>query len=212
MLADEPGTWKPFAGGTDLMVLLEAGALKHERFINLWGLAELRGVRSHRDDAGYRRAHDLHRSVERIRSCVPSSLCSAKRRRRPEAWPRRTAGRWEGTSPMLRRRPIRRRRCSSTTRSWNCARCGVFDGYRMRASTPATRRWSSRLTRSSRGSICPQRSARLDRRLSKSGNAARAGDCEGLLRRGRAARWRRHPGYAAGIRQRRSNRRPRDGR
>ena len=44
MLADEPGTWKPFAGGTDLMVLLEAGALKHERFINLWGLAELRGV------------------------------------------------------------------------------------------------------------------------------------------------------------------------
>jgi CO/xanthine dehydrogenase FAD-binding subunit len=44
MLADEPGTWKPFAGGTDLMVLLEAGALKHQRFINLWGLAELRGV------------------------------------------------------------------------------------------------------------------------------------------------------------------------
>jgi CO/xanthine dehydrogenase FAD-binding subunit len=44
MLADEPGIWKPFAGGTDLMVLLEAGALKHERFINLWGLAELRGV------------------------------------------------------------------------------------------------------------------------------------------------------------------------
>ena len=46
MLADEPGIWKPFAGGTDLMVLLEAGALKHERFINLWGLAELRGVQA----------------------------------------------------------------------------------------------------------------------------------------------------------------------
>ncbi len=43
-LAEEPGAWRPFAGGTDLMVLLEAGALKHERFINLWGLAELRAI------------------------------------------------------------------------------------------------------------------------------------------------------------------------
>jgi CO/xanthine dehydrogenase FAD-binding subunit len=43
-LADEPGSWRPFAGGTDLMVLLEAGALKHQRFINLWGLSELRGI------------------------------------------------------------------------------------------------------------------------------------------------------------------------
>ncbi len=43
-LADEAGTWRPFAGGTDLMVLLEAGALRHQRFISLWGLAELRGI------------------------------------------------------------------------------------------------------------------------------------------------------------------------
>ena len=38
--------WKPFAGGTDLMVLLEAGKLYHRRFIGLWKLAELRGVRA----------------------------------------------------------------------------------------------------------------------------------------------------------------------
>jgi CO/xanthine dehydrogenase FAD-binding subunit len=40
----EPGVWKPFAGGTDLMVLLEAGKLPHKKFLNIWNLAELRGI------------------------------------------------------------------------------------------------------------------------------------------------------------------------
>jgi CO/xanthine dehydrogenase FAD-binding subunit len=40
----EPGVWKPFAGGTDLMVLLESGKLEHKKFVSLWGLSELRGV------------------------------------------------------------------------------------------------------------------------------------------------------------------------
>ena len=44
LLEREPGVWKPFAGGTDLMVLLEAGRLAHRRFFNLRGLAELGGV------------------------------------------------------------------------------------------------------------------------------------------------------------------------
>ena len=44
LLAREPGVWKPFAGGTDLMVLLEAGKLEHRKFVNLWGLRELRGI------------------------------------------------------------------------------------------------------------------------------------------------------------------------
>lgn len=35
---------RPFAGGTDLMVELEAGTLRGRRFVNLWPLAELRGV------------------------------------------------------------------------------------------------------------------------------------------------------------------------
>jgi CO/xanthine dehydrogenase FAD-binding subunit len=43
-LAREPGAWKPFAGGTDLMVLLEAGKLPHRKFLNIWNLAELRGI------------------------------------------------------------------------------------------------------------------------------------------------------------------------
>jgi CO/xanthine dehydrogenase FAD-binding subunit len=43
-MAREPGAWKPFAGGTDLMVLLEAGKLPHRKFLNIWGLPELRGI------------------------------------------------------------------------------------------------------------------------------------------------------------------------
>ena len=44
LLAEAPGVWQPFAGGTDLMVLLEAGKLAHQRFISLWHLPELRGI------------------------------------------------------------------------------------------------------------------------------------------------------------------------
>src|SRR4029078_2048711 len=43
-LAREPGVWKPFAGGTDLMVLLEAGKLPHKNYLNIWNLKELRGI------------------------------------------------------------------------------------------------------------------------------------------------------------------------
>jgi CO/xanthine dehydrogenase FAD-binding subunit len=48
-MAKEPGVWKPFAGGTDLMVLLEAGKLPHKRFLNIWVLAELRGIETRAD-------------------------------------------------------------------------------------------------------------------------------------------------------------------
>ena len=44
LLNREPGVWKPFAGGTDLMVLLEAGKLPHRNYINIWSLKELRGI------------------------------------------------------------------------------------------------------------------------------------------------------------------------
>ncbi|MEP6568768.1 MAG: xanthine dehydrogenase family protein subunit M [Acidobacteriota bacterium] len=43
-LAAEPGVWQPFAGGTDLMVLLEAGKLPHKNYLNIWNLAALRGI------------------------------------------------------------------------------------------------------------------------------------------------------------------------
>jgi CO/xanthine dehydrogenase FAD-binding subunit len=44
LLRDEPGVWRPFAGGTDLMVLLEAGKLDHRKFFSVAHLPELRGV------------------------------------------------------------------------------------------------------------------------------------------------------------------------
>jgi CO/xanthine dehydrogenase FAD-binding subunit len=43
-MAREPGVWKPFAGGTDLMVLLEAGKLAHRKFLSILKLPELSGV------------------------------------------------------------------------------------------------------------------------------------------------------------------------
>ena len=41
--------WRPFAGGTDLMVLLEAGKLPEGRYLSLWNLAELRGIEDRPD-------------------------------------------------------------------------------------------------------------------------------------------------------------------
>ena len=43
-MASEAGVWKPFAGGTDLMVLLEAGKLAHRRFFNILKLPDLLGI------------------------------------------------------------------------------------------------------------------------------------------------------------------------
>ena len=44
LLARDPGVWKPFAGGTDLMVLLEAGKLSHNRYLSVAKLDDLRGI------------------------------------------------------------------------------------------------------------------------------------------------------------------------
>ena len=44
LLASEPGVWQPFAGGTDLMVLLESGKLTHKNYLHIWNFKELRGI------------------------------------------------------------------------------------------------------------------------------------------------------------------------
>lgn len=43
-LEREPGAWRVFAGGTDLMVLLESGKLPAAKYLSLWNVPELRGV------------------------------------------------------------------------------------------------------------------------------------------------------------------------
>ncbi len=45
LLAREPGVWTPLAGGTDLMVVHNAGHLKATRFLDLSRFEELRGIR-----------------------------------------------------------------------------------------------------------------------------------------------------------------------
>ncbi|MGH9790595.1 MAG: FAD binding domain-containing protein, partial [Candidatus Acidiferrales bacterium] len=49
LMAREPGAWRPFAGGTDLMVLLDAGKLPHRKYISIWHLAELKGIAETRE-------------------------------------------------------------------------------------------------------------------------------------------------------------------
>ena len=49
VLARDSGGLKPFAGGTDLMVLLEAGKLPQKNYINIWNLKELRGIEATND-------------------------------------------------------------------------------------------------------------------------------------------------------------------
>ena len=45
LLAGAPNMWQPMAGATDLMVAFAAGRLCNPRFINIWQLSELRGIR-----------------------------------------------------------------------------------------------------------------------------------------------------------------------
>ena len=44
VLARAENKWQPFAGGTDLMVLLEAGKLPQKNYVNIRNLSELRGI------------------------------------------------------------------------------------------------------------------------------------------------------------------------
>jgi len=44
LMADRARGWRPFAGGTDLMVVFDAGRLPEGRYVGLWKLTELRGV------------------------------------------------------------------------------------------------------------------------------------------------------------------------
>lgn len=44
LMASQPGEWKPFAGGTDLMVLLEQGKLEHRKFLSIARIRDLQGI------------------------------------------------------------------------------------------------------------------------------------------------------------------------
>ena len=44
LLAREPGSWLPIAGGTDVMVLYGAGTLRARKLVSIWNLRELRKI------------------------------------------------------------------------------------------------------------------------------------------------------------------------
>ncbi|MGD0957976.1 MAG: FAD binding domain-containing protein [Candidatus Acidiferrales bacterium] len=44
LLAGEPGSWLPIAGGTDLMVQYAAGTLRVRKLVSIWNLPDLRRV------------------------------------------------------------------------------------------------------------------------------------------------------------------------
>jgi CO/xanthine dehydrogenase FAD-binding subunit len=46
LLASAPGEWAPMAGGTELMVAFAAGRLGARKLVNLWGIPDLRFIRS----------------------------------------------------------------------------------------------------------------------------------------------------------------------
>jgi len=61
VLAGEPGVWQPFAGGTDLMVLLESGKLPHKKLSQHLGSGGASRHRSVGKSRNPRRADYLHR-------------------------------------------------------------------------------------------------------------------------------------------------------
>ncbi len=46
LISGEPGQWTPIAGGTELMVAHAAGRLPPSKFVSLWGIPDLRFIRS----------------------------------------------------------------------------------------------------------------------------------------------------------------------
>jgi len=44
LMARQPGEWKPFAGGTDLMVLLEQAKLAHRKLLNILAIDDARRI------------------------------------------------------------------------------------------------------------------------------------------------------------------------
>lgn len=50
LLAHEPGSWLPIAGGTDIMVQYAAGKLPTRKLVSIWNIPELRRIEvAHRE-------------------------------------------------------------------------------------------------------------------------------------------------------------------
>ena len=203
MLAEEPGAWRPFAGGTDLMVQLAAGTLQHRQYVNVFGLKELRYIDTASDAVvlgGLTTFSDVLRH-QTVQAEFPL-LCRAAVETGGVANQNRgtVAGNIANASPAADTPPallvydaelelasVRGRRVIPY----------AAIPYRLQADGPCPRRVDRRDPAAANG--------RLDAALSQGRRAARAGDLQGVFRRaGADGRWPRG-GCAVGIRQRRAD-------
>ena len=142
MLAEEPGAWRPFAGGTDLMVQLAAGTLQHRQYVNVFGLKELRYIDTASDAVvlgGLTTFSDVLRHQTRAG-------------RVPAAVPRRVRDWRRGQSEPRHDRRQHRQRVARRRYAAGAARLRRRDRARLRArparhpvrsdSIPATSRWT----------------------------------------------------------------------
>jgi CO/xanthine dehydrogenase FAD-binding subunit len=79
LLSDLEDRATPLAGGTDLFVYLNAGTLESKRFVDLWRLDELRGIRVHGDrvELGALTTFSEIREHEVIRRRFPALVAAA---------------------------------------------------------------------------------------------------------------------------------------
>ena len=147
-LSAEPGVWRPFAGGTDLMVLLESGHLAQTKFISLWGLAGLDRIEVTESGVtiGALATYTDIAAHPVIRTEFPNLSPPLAR---PERSPSRTAEPSAETSPTPRPRPIRRPRCSATMPRSSWSRRVALGSFPTRSFTSDTRRRRWPLTSSS---------------------------------------------------------------
>ena len=209
-LAQRAGAWRPFAGGTDLMVLLEAGKLPAGRYLSLWGLPELRGIEITDDEivlGALTTYADVLRS-EALQAECPL-VCRAAAETGGVATQNRgtIGGNIANASPAADTPPaLLVYDADVDLVSVRGVRRVPYDRFHS-----ATSRWIWRPTRSSSRSGW-RAAAAAGCRLAEGRHAPRAGDLEGVLRGGdRSDRHRRarHPHRA---RQRRPDRRARGAR
>jgi CO/xanthine dehydrogenase FAD-binding subunit len=144
LLASSAEGWKPFAGGTDLMVLLEAGNLPAGRYLSLWHLQELRGIQEtsqHLTLGALTTFAELQRHPTLQREY--SLLCQAAGVTGAVAIQNRATlgGNIANASPAADSLP----RCWFMMLTWSCSRPAVIDGCRITLSTRATRKHSCSL-------------------------------------------------------------------
>ena len=130
-MAREPGEWHPLAGGTDLMVQLEAGKLPQRKFLSLAKIPEMRDILVEPAEV------TLGALTTYTRCFNKNSRCFARRPVRREASPHRIGAHLAGTLPTRLLLPTHRPRCWFTTRNWSWSRHVAPGTCPTTGSTPA---------------------------------------------------------------------------